>query len=117
MQMKTQPESAPGPLTKVLEHLKDNNFAFGRFLSALEKFGEKQTWISAQYKNNWTSEFFQSPYLFSRSYFKFGSDLDPTPINKVIDLALTYKFAFGQNLSSVLHSSEKLSWKPMEQTT
>ena len=58
MQMKIQPESAPGPLTKVLEHLKCNNFSFGRFLSALEKFGEKQTWISAQYKNNWISEFF-----------------------------------------------------------
>jgi len=43
MQMKIQPESAPGPLTKVLEHLKFNNFSFGRFLSALEKFGEKQT--------------------------------------------------------------------------
>ena len=50
--MKIQPESAPGPLTKVLEDLKCNNFAFGIFLSALEKFGEKQTWTSAQYKNN-----------------------------------------------------------------
>jgi len=41
--MNIQPESAPGTLTKVLEHLKCNNFSFGRFLSALEKFGEKQT--------------------------------------------------------------------------
>ena len=40
--MKIQQESAPGPLTKVLEHLKYNNIAFGRFLSALENFGEKQ---------------------------------------------------------------------------
>ena len=43
MQMKIQQESAPGPLTKVLEHLKFNNFSFGRFSSTLEKFGEKQT--------------------------------------------------------------------------
>ena len=41
--MKIHPESAPGTLTKVLEHLKCNKFAFEIFLSALEKFGEKQT--------------------------------------------------------------------------
>ena len=43
MQLKIPQESASGPLTKVLEHLKFNNFDFGIFLSALEKFGEKQT--------------------------------------------------------------------------
>ena len=48
--MKIQQESASGPLTKVLELLKSSNFAFGRFSSTLEKFGEKQTSISAQYK-------------------------------------------------------------------
>src|SRR6266540_3797786 len=37
MQMNIQQESASGPLTKVLEHLKCNNFAFGRFWRNLEK--------------------------------------------------------------------------------
>src|SRR6266540_7133642 len=36
MQMKIQQESASGPITKVLEHLKCNNFSFGIFLSTME---------------------------------------------------------------------------------
>jgi len=34
--------------------------------------------------------------MFSRSYFKIGSDLDKTPISKVVDLFLIYKVYFDQ---------------------
>ena len=46
--MNIQQKSASGPLTKVLEHLKFNNFSFGRFLSSLEKSGEKQNQSSVE---------------------------------------------------------------------
>ena len=45
-------ESAFEPLNKVLENLKANNFDFGRFLSSVEKFEEKQIQTSAKSKLN-----------------------------------------------------------------
>jgi len=34
--------------------------------------------------------------MFSRSYFKIGSDLDKTPISKLEDIFLTYKVSSDQ---------------------
>ena len=77
----------------------------------MEETEEKQTSTSAQIKLNWISEFFQNPLKFSSAWFKIGSVLDKTPINKVVALSLEYKVAFDQNLSSVQNSSEKSSGK------
>ena len=107
LNFKIQAKSALGPLRKVLELLKSSNFAFGGFSNTLEKFGEKQTWTSVQYKNNWISEFFQSPQLFSRPYFKICSVLDKTPIRKVVDPFLLYKVSFNQKWSTVQNLRDK----------
>jgi len=45
---KNERDSALEPLREVLENLKSNNFVFGRFLSSLEKFGEKQNQSSVE---------------------------------------------------------------------
>ena len=47
--------------------------------------------------------------MFSRSYFKIGSDLDKTPISKVVDIFLTYKVDFDKILSTVQYLRENLS--------
>ena len=107
LDFKIQAKSALGPLRKVLELLKYSNFAFRRFLSSVEEFGEKQTWTSAQFKLNWISEFFQNPLKFSSSYFKFGSVLDKTPIRKVVDPFLLYKVSFNQKWSTVQNLRDK----------
>ena len=110
-------ESALGPLRKVLELLKSFNFAFGRFLSSVEKFGEKQTWTSAQFKLNWISEFFLNPQMFRSFHFKILWALDQTTINKVVSLTLMYKVYFDQNLSVVKNSSKKSNWKSSKWST
>ncbi len=47
--------------------------------------------------------------MFSRSYFKIGSDLDKTPIRKVVDIFLNYKVDFDQIWSTVQYLREYLS--------
>ena len=53
-----------------------------------------------------TSKCPKEPPKLTALYFKILFVLDQAPINKVVALALIYKFAFGQNLSSAQNSSE-----------
>ena len=50
LHFKIQQDSALEPLTKVLEHLKCNNFSFGRLWSSMEEMEEKAEWKQSNTK-------------------------------------------------------------------
>ena len=56
-QLKIYKVSIHEPLSKVVDHWKPSNFAFGRFSSSKEKFGEKLNQSSIEIQRlNWISE-------------------------------------------------------------
>ena len=104
-------KSALEPLNKVLENLKSNKLDFGRFLSSVEKFEEKQTQTSAIFKPNWISEFPQNTQMLRSLHLKIFWVLDQTPINKVVDDRISENFVFGRFWSLMEKYGEKPNWK------
>ena len=88
MHLKIYKVSALGPLSKVLELLKPNNFDFDRFWSCMEEIVEKFKWKQSNTKYNWISESSQKSPIFRSLYLWICWVLDRTSNVEVLALVL-----------------------------
>ena len=107
--MKIYKVSALGPLIKVLEHLKPNNFSFDIFWSYMEEIREKFKRKQSNTKLNWISESSQKSPIFRSLYLQISCVLEKNSNIKVVGLVLIYKFAIDQ-ISSVVQTLRETSF-------
>ena len=101
MLFKIHEELVLGPLIKVLDYQKSNNFYFDRFWTDMEEIGENLNGNSQIQNKNWISESSQKSPIFRCLYLQIYWESDKTLNKKIVDLHFLYKF-YSCQISSVV---------------